>query len=437
VATKTPVPPAVDRASVLRALFASTIGSAIEWYDFYLYSTATTLVLAPLFFPIGSSGAGVMASFATYTAGFVARPVGGLLAGHFGDRIGRKSMLVLTIMVMGAATFLVGLLPTYDQIGILAPAILVFLRVLQGVGIGGEWGGGVLLAVENAPPGRRAWYSSWPLIGFPLGLMASTLSFAAVATLPTADLMGWGWRIPFLLSCLLVALGIYVRVGIVETPEFTAVKNGPGVSRIPLWDVLRGHPRAVLCGMSATLGVGSVVSYFTVFLPSSSYAADAGTRSSVLTGLVIGAAVQCVTVPVYTRWSDRRGRKPVMVWGFLVTAVTAVPAVGWLGSEDTVLTTTSYVLAMAVGHAAAYGNLAAFLIDAFPVRVRYSALALTYQLGATISSFLPLVATLVAGGPRATGATGWLFAGVVAVASLGVALMPRPGREVQPVSPPG
>lgn len=414
---------------VARVLLASTIGSVIEWYDFYLYSTASALVLGPLFFPGSSPTAATLASFATYAAGFVARPLGGLLVGHLGDRTGRKSMLVLTLLIMGVSTFLVGCLPTYHQAGIIAPIALVCLRILQGIGIGGEWGGGVLMAIENAPPGKRGWYSSWPLVSFPLGLLASTLTFTAVAQLPEDDLLSWGWRIPFLLSIVLVGVGVYVRVGLTETPEFTAVRADRGLARVPLWEVVRTRPKQAVGGALAALGIGSVVSMYTIYLLST--ASGGAARSTALTGMMVGAACQCVTVPLYATLSDRYGRKPVMIWGYLVTAGTVFPALSWVGSGNVALASLAFVLAMAVGHAGPYGNLAAFLSGMFTIRSRYTALAVTYQLGATISSFLPLAATAVVGGGPDRLPAAWLYVAVIAVAAVAVAWVPA-GPPAQP-----
>ncbi|HEX6343742.1 MFS transporter [Umezawaea sp.] len=421
------------RTSTRRALIASTVGSTIEWYDFYLYSTAAALVLGPLFFPSTSTSASTLAVFATYAAGFVARPLGGLVVGHFGDRVGRKSMLVLTLLIMGVATFGIGLLPTYEQVGVWAPVMLVVLRVLQGIGIGGEWGGGVLLAVENAPRGRRGLYSSGPLIGFPLGLLASTVVFGAVSTLPRADLLDWGWRVPFLLSVVLVVLGVYVRVGIAETPEFSDVRAADRIRRVPVLTVLRTRWRHVVCGALAALGVGSVVSVYTVYLLSFASGHSAGGSTLPLTGLVVGAGLQCVSVPLYAALSDRVGRKPVMVFGYLVTAATAVPAMTWLTSDDPFLVVLTFVLAMTVGHGAAYGCLAAFLVDRFPADTRYSAIAVTYQVGATASSFVPLVATALVGGVEGSWPVAALFIGIACTACLAVLLAPAATAAGEPV----
>lgn len=392
---------APGRSASRRVLVASTVGSAIEWYDFYLYSTASALVLGPLFFPSQSATAGTLASFATYAAGFVARPFGGIVFGHFGDRIGRKAMLVSTLLIMGVATFLVGVLPTYEQAGVLAPVLLVVLRVVQGIGIGGEWGGAVLMSGEHAPAGRRGLFTSFPAAGFPIGLCASTAMFQLVSRLPQEQLFSWGWRLPFLASIVLVVVGVFVRLGVAESPEFSQVRDKGAQERIPLSGVLRQGPAPVVRGVLAALGLAMPVSVYTVYLLSyASSGPDAGQRTAVLDGLLVGAMVEAVVLPVAGWLSDRVGRRPVMLCGYTVCAVTGLTAPAWLTSGDPVLITATFVLSMGVGHALIYGAFSALLIEMFPVGHRYSALAVTYQLGATLASFGPLLAAALAGEQR-------------------------------------
>ncbi|MFE0420256.1 MFS transporter [Streptomyces tendae] len=400
-------------------MLASTVGTLIEWYDFYLYSTAAALVLGPLFFPQQSATAATLASFATYAAGFVARPVGGMIIGHFGDRVGRKSMLVLTLLVMGGATFLVGVLPTYADVGVWAPILLVTLRIAQGIGIGGEWGGGVLMAAEQAAPGRRGLLTSFPAMGFPLGLAGSTAVFTLVAELPDEDFLSWGWRLPFLASLLLVVVGVLVRLGVSESPEFAEERRAGRVTRTPLIEVVRNGPRTVVRGALAALGLAMIVSIYTVYLVS--YASTGpGSRAQVLGGLVIGAVVEAALLPLFGWLSDRIGRRPVLLIGYLVCAAVAVPAPHWLVSGSSWLVALTFVAAMGVGHAAVYGAIAAYLVEAFPVAHRYSAIAVTYQLGATIASFGPLAAVSLAGSAPTAVPGILLLAGSLAVAGTAV-----------------
>src|SRR5687767_9168838 len=232
--------------SIRKVVFASLIGTAIEWYDFFLYGSAAALVFGPLFFPSEEPATGVLLAFGTYAVGFVARPVGGIIFGHYGDKIGRKSMLVLTLVIMGVATFLIGLLPTYEQVGAWAPAALVLLRVAQGFGVGGEWGGAVLMAVEHAPPGRRGFYGSWPQVGVPAGLLLSTGVFSLFTQLPDEQFLSWGWRVPFLLSIVLVGVGLVIRMRILETPAFLRIKTQAAAARQPIVEVLVRYPKQVL-----------------------------------------------------------------------------------------------------------------------------------------------------------------------------------------------
>src|SRR5215510_13880665 len=241
------------QASIRVVALASLIGTTIEWYDFFLYGTAAALVLNKLFFPTFDPMSGTLISLATYSVGFVARPIGGIVIGHYGDRVGRKSMLVLTLVIMGVATFLIGLLPTYATLGPLAPVLLVLLRVAQGFGVGGAWGGAVLMAVEHAPPGKRGFYGSWPQIGVPAGLLLSTLVFTPFSRLPEEDFLAWGWRIPFLLSVVLVAVGLVIRARILETPAFSRIKEERQEARQPVLEVLTHYPKEVLVAMGARL----------------------------------------------------------------------------------------------------------------------------------------------------------------------------------------
>ncbi|MGH9801292.1 MAG: MFS transporter, partial [Blastocatellia bacterium] len=279
--------------SIQKVAIASFIGTTIEWYDFFLYGTASALIFGRLFFPNYDPLTATLASFGTYAVGFAARPIGGIVCGHFGDRIGRKSMLIFTLLLMGVTTALIGLLPTYHQIGIWAPILLVVLRLAQGFAVGGEWGGAVLMAVEHSPAGRRGFYGSWPQVGVPVGLLLSTGVFALVSKLPNDVLFSWGWRVAFLLSIFLVGVGLYIRMAIVEPPAFTAVKQSGEASKFPILDAVRHHPRNVLLAMGARLVENGAFYLYTVFILTYATLPRIGFSSSrVLSAIALAAVIE-------------------------------------------------------------------------------------------------------------------------------------------------
>jgi MFS family permease len=289
--------------------FASLIGTTIEWYDFFLYGTAAATVFNRLYFPTFDPLAGTLAAFGTYTVGFVARPIGGIVIGHYGDRIGRKSMLVLTLTIMGVATFGIGLLPTYAQAGPWAAVALVALRLAQGFGVGGEWGGAVLMAVEHTPPGARGFYGSWPQIGVPAGLLVSTAVFAQFARLPEDQFLSWGWRVPFLLSIVLVAVGLIIRLRILETPAFTRLKDEQVESRRPALELLMTHRREVLLAIGARFAENGAFYIYTVFMLVYGTQKVGLDRQSVLNGILLAAACGMIAIPICGALSDRIGRR--------------------------------------------------------------------------------------------------------------------------------
>jgi MHS family shikimate/dehydroshikimate transporter-like MFS transporter len=414
-----------ERPHLRRLLLSSTFGTAMEWYDLYLYSSASALVIGPLFFPGGSSSTAQLAVFATYAAGFVARPVGGVAFGHIGDRTGRKAALVITMLTMGLATFGVGLLPDYRQAGLLAPVLLVALRLTQGIGIGGEWGGAVLLAAENAPPGRRTLYSSWPAVGFPIGLLASTFAFSVINYQEPDGSISWRWRLPFLVSILLVAVGVFVRSRATETAEFVALSDRAGPARVPVLDALRSRPLPVLTGAFTALGTGMIVTTYSVYLVAWAAQAGPAVRTAVLDGLMIGTAVECLLIPVFAAIADRVGSHRVIFCGFVLCAVTIFPAAGWLRSGNVALTALVFVAALGIGHAAVYGSLAGLLVGMFPTRSRYSGLAVTYQVGSTTASFGPLIAAAMVGGSKDTSPVTVMFLVTIVISGVAVLLAPK------------
>ncbi len=386
---------AQTQVSIRKVALASFIGTTIEWYDFFLYGTASALVFNKLFFPNYDPLTGTLAAFGTYAVGFIARPIGGIVCGHYGDRIGRKSMLILTLLIMGVATFLIGLLPTYESIGIWAPALLILLRVAQGFGVGGEWGGAVLMAVEHSPKGARGFYGSWPQVGVPAGLLLSTLVFKQVSKLPEADLLSWGWRIAFLVSILLVGVGMYIRLAIVEPPAFAEIKQTKTESKMPILEVIRQHPRNVFLAMGARLAENGAFYLYTVFILTYATLPQIGFSSaSVLTAISLAAVIEIFTIPIFGWLSDRVGRRPIYLFGAIFTGVFAFPFYWLVESSNKNLMMLAVVCALVFGHAAMYGPQASFFSELFGTRVRYSGASLGYQLASVLAGGLsPLIAT--------------------------------------------
>jgi MFS transporter, MHS family, shikimate and dehydroshikimate transport protein len=388
--------PSQPHNSVRLVAVASFIGTTIEWYDFFLYGTAAALVFNRLFFPTFDPLMGTLAAFGTYAVGFFARPVGGIVIGHYGDKIGRKSMLVLTLVIMGVATFLIGLLPTYEQVGPWAAVGLVLLRVAQGFGVGGEWGGAVLMAVEHAPPGTRGYYGSWPQIGVPAGLVISTGVFALFSQLPEAQFLAWGWRVPFLLSALLVIVGLMIRVRILETPAFTKVKEEAREARQPILEVLTNYPKQVLLAMGARFAENGAFYIYSVFVLTYATQQVKMSQQVVLNGILIGAGIELLAIPFFGALSDRVGRRPVYLFGAVMTALWAFPMFWLLDTASPPLVWLALIVAFVFSHAAMYGPQAAFLSELFGTRVRYSGASLGAQLAAVLAGGTsPFIATLL------------------------------------------
>lgn len=382
---------------IRRVVLASFIGTTIEWYDYFIYGTAAALVFNKLFFPSLDPFTGTIAAFGTFAVGFFARPIGGLVFGHYGDKLGRKTMLITTLVMMGLATFLIGCLPTHAAIGVVAPILLVVLRFIQGFGVGGEWGGAVLMVVEHGHQGRRGFYASWAQAGVPVGLLLATGIFSLLnAQLTDEQFIAWGWRVPFLIGILLLAVGLYIRLAILESPLFKKLQEEEPDRPAPIREVLRKHPRSILIAMGARFAENASFYIFTVFIYA--YARDQLQldRQVILNGILIASAAQFVAVPCFGALSDRVGRRPIYLFGAVFTALFAMPFFLLVNTQTPGLITLALVLAVAVGHAAMYGPQAAFFSELFGTRVRYSGVSLGYQLASPFAGGLaPIIAAVL------------------------------------------
>ena len=387
-------PNAPSRRSIFAASF---IGTSIEWYDYYIFGTAAALVFGTLFFPQFSSVAGTLAAFGTFAVGFIARPLGAAVIGHYGDRIGRKAMLVLTLLLTGGATALIGLLPTYAAIGVAAPLLLVLLRLLQGFGVGGEWGGAVLIATEHASPRRRAVYGSFAQFGVPIGVLTSNLAFLAVAGLPDESFVSWGWRIPFLLSVVLVVVGFVVRSRLQDAPEFEQVKAKRETSTVPFTELLRRHPRVLALASLASIAPPAVGYTVIVYMLSYGTTALDYERTTLLTLIMLSTVVWVATIVVAALLSDRYGSRRVFIIGAVTAVIWPVPMFALVNTGSAGLAGLAFAVAAIVQGimAGAQGGL---FSEIFPVRVRYSGISIAYQVGGMVGGAItPLVATALFG----------------------------------------
>ena len=383
------------QTSHVKVATASLIGTAIEWYDFFLYGTAAALIFNKLFFPTFDPMIGTLLAFATYAVGFVARPVGGLVFGHYGDKIGRKTMLYLTLLIMGTATVLIGFLPTYETLGIWAALLLIACRLVQGFGLGGEWGGAVLMAVEHAPGHRRGFYGSWPQLGAPLGLVLGTLVFSIFSLIMSeAQFNAWGWRLPFLFSIVLVIVGLWIRFTIAESPEFQKIKDEKQQVRMPIIDAIRSYPKNILLAMGARFAENGFFYIFATFTLAYATQALGINRQDILNGVLIAATIEIFTILGFGALSDYLGRRPVYIFGAIFSALMSFPLFMLLGTKVPQMAWIAIVLGLAIGHAAMYGPQASFFSELFGTSVRYSGVSLGYNLASIFAGALsPLIAT--------------------------------------------
>jgi MFS family permease len=384
-------------------LAAAAVGSALEWYDFFIYGTASALVFGELFFPksdaaVGGVTLGTLAAYATFAVGFIARPFGGLFFGHFGDRLGRKPMLVATILLVGGGTFLIGLLPTYAAIGIWAPLLLLLMRLIQGFGAGAEYGGAVILAVEFAPPGRRGLYGGFAPMGVTIGNLMAAGVFYLVTMLSKEDLLAWGWRIPFLVSLLLLGLGVWIRAKVSETPVFAAVEARRPPLKAPAIEALRRHPRNFLVVIGARLAENGLGYLFPVFGLGYVINTLHMSREVAISGVMLGNGAEIIGIVFFSWLSDKIGRRPVYMGGALFSALFAFPFFLLTNTLNPTLISLAFILIMGIGGGAMFGPQAAFFAELFGPRLRYSGFAFARELGSILAGGpSPFIAALLVG----------------------------------------
>jgi MFS transporter, MHS family, shikimate and dehydroshikimate transport protein len=373
---------------VKRVVISSIIGTAVEWYDFLIYGTASALVFNKLFFPLSDPALGTIAAFGSYGVGFLARPLGAAIFGHFGDRVGRKTMLAMTIVIMGLGTFLIGLLPTYSQIGILAPVLLVLLRLLQGIGLGGEWGGALLMVVENAPARNRGLLGSMVQLGYPVGNLAAIGALALLSQLPDPEFLAWGWRIPFLISILMAGVGLYIRMQLEETPVFREIEAKNEVARLPLVEILTAHRRMFFTAIGLKLSEISYVSVAGVFAISYVTGKLALPRSLILNALLLSSIVALAAIPLFGWLSDKVGRKTMFYASCLFAMAFAFPMFWLFDTKNALIITLTVVAAITFGQIVGFGVGAPWYSELFAARLRYTGASLGFQIGAAISGGL-------------------------------------------------
>jgi MFS transporter, MHS family, shikimate and dehydroshikimate transport protein len=379
-----------------RVLFATVLGSVIEWYDFFIYATASALIFSQLFFPNYDPTAGTLASFATFAVGMFARPLGALIFGHFGDRVGRKSMLTLTMLLMGLPTIAIGLLPTYASIGVWAPVGLVTFRLLQGIALGGEWGGGILMAIEHAPEQSKSLFGSMPQIGSPAGLLLAAAVFAVVSQLPEPIFIAWGWRLPFLVSVMLIALCVFVRTRLPESPEFVRVEANDKKVTLPAGRIFSNYFRSFVLTVGVKLGEVALFYMTTVFVLSYATSNLGVSRQTTLNCLMVAAGLGCLMMPIFGTLADRFGHRRVVGIGGLYIAAFSFPMFWLVDSRSPMLLLVAAIGALSIGFPSIFGPQPGLVSAQFPAEVRYSGISLGIQVAGAIGGGLaPIVATTV------------------------------------------
>ncbi|MEA2251656.1 MAG: hypothetical protein QOG70_1898 [Solirubrobacteraceae bacterium] len=417
------------KSQVRKALFAGTVGTSIEWYDFFLYGTAAALVFPKLFFPDASPYAGTLASFATYAVGFAARPVGAAIFGHYGDRIGRKATLISTLLLMGIASALIGVLPGYHSIGFWAPTLLVVLRLLQGLGVGGEWGGSVTLCMEWGNPKRRGFMASWPQVGVPIGLLLSTGAVSLFSRISGSGFESWGWRVPFLLSILLVGVGMWVRLSVLESPLFAREVEAKRVARQPIVEVIKRNPREILLSAMLRMSEQAPFYIFTAFVLAYGTKTLGFSKDFITNSVMLAAALSLFSVPFFGHLSDKIGRRRVYLAGAVATLVWAIPYFLLLDSKVGALVVLAVVVSL-IPHDMQYGPQAALIAESFPTNLRYSGAGLGYQLASVVAGGpAPLLATYFLHRWNSSLPIGIYIMACAVLTIIAVILLPEPGRR--------
>jgi metabolite-proton symporter len=427
--------PAVNvRSQRIKAAVASTIGTTIEWYDFFLYGTAAALIFPKVFFPESSALAGTLLSFSTQFVGFAARPIGAAIFGHYGDKLGRKGALITTLGLMGAATALMGVLPGYASIGVAAPILLTLLRIVQGIGVGGEWGGSVLMSMEWGRRKRHGFMASLPQLGVPIGLLLSTGAVKLVSSVGGEDFfLSWGWRIPFLASVVLILVGLYVRLSVLETPHFARMKEQKAVVKAPVWEVIRTQPRAILTSAFVRMAEQAPFYLFITFVLSYGTEGLGLQRGDLLNDTLIAAALGFISVPLFGWLSDIFGRRLVYGIGIVAIGLYAFPYFGLLNTKESGLVLLAIVLSL-LFHDIMYGPQAALISETFGTGVRYSGAGLGYQLASVVAGGpAPLIATAILAATGSSTGISWYIVVCAVVSLIALLLMPRPHASIEDV----